>query len=293
MYPALVANNNSNNIAPTNATSNHSHYAAVNVHTQNEVFAQFQAINTVQQLHRGQFVIPSFLPDSPHTSSSTGHVDIARWNKYWEQFSEKASDHEAAVKKTLLIEETSAGTQNGAGEGRVNRRRIVVKLSQALPINKIIHVALEYGAQENVIVRSDEMSLQFTTSTAALTFMSVIKTFARNFYGADNANGVPPTATPDGQVMAFPTDAWQVRNSESSNVLVLGSNVSLPPMYIDALFVQLYDAKRTENVNGSYVITFEGYSEARYALHSLQTSLYFVFGLTLQFAMLPLRFDGH
>lgn len=293
MYPAVAASASTSASSPsTHGALPPSPYVSVNLNAQNDLYAKFQAANISHQFNRGEYVIASLIPEQIPTA---GNVDISRWDKYWEQFSALVTpEREQGVKAFLLAEEVSSGSANGAGEGKSNRRRIVVKLGIGISINKIVQCALTFGALEKIVPRSDELSVQFTTSTAALTFMACVKTMGKGLVGhGETSQFVMQPSIGENQVFAFPTDPWQVRSTESSNVLVLGSNIRLPPVYIDALFKQMYDAQSTENQSGSIVITFANFNDARYALHSLQASLYFVFGLTLQYAMIPLKFEGH
>jgi hypothetical protein len=281
-----------------------------------EQYDEFLASRPLGNLLQGTFLLSHFIPKPPPSSPPVGAnvtktitIDLDLWNNYWGEFSEHFSAHDEAIQAALQLQSTASGQEMGAGQGKLNRRGVIVKFPSLLSLDSftspvelqqhILRLATKFGVVEFCRVQHDEIRIQFTISSAAIEFAS----FARSLEASvmfpthlllHNNHSITHRSHPTagggvgGRVHVFLLDhrpplagAATASTQQYCTKLILGKRLDIPSMFLNALFRDLFEADHIEYQNGSFVVAFSSHSLCKYALHVLQQSFRQVFGLTL------------
>jgi hypothetical protein len=263
-------------------------------------------------LLQGTFLLSHYIPkpppSSPVAANATITIDLDLWNNYWGEFSEHFSAHDEAIQAALQLQNTASGQEMGAGQGKLNRRGVIVKFpslsldSFKSPVElqqHILRLATKFGVVEFCRVQHDEIRIQFTISSAAIEFASFARSLEASVMFPSHlllhsnhsiTHRSHPTAGGGvgGRVHVFLLDhrpplagAATASTQQYCTKLILGKRLDIPSMFLNALFRDLFEADHIEYQNGSFVVAFSSHSLCRYALHVLQQSFRQVFGLTL------------
>lgn len=255
---------------------------------------------------RGLFVLESFRGHEKDAIAAGGNIVPSFWNRYWAQFSEQFADFEQPVKRCLTAHQSSNRLTPGMVEGKLNRRRVVVKLPPVFAalssevfseaIATLRRIAVQFGAIEHSNNSHDEFRVQFSTGTSALAFTALLRSTS------------PAIIFPQLTNLVRMTDSWmQVLlveqrlskpGGDAPTQLVLGNRLDIPTVFVNALFREWLDATDVQVMTMErlgvppgvaapqepyFLISFPSYESAKYALHTLQRPLLEVFRATLAF----------
>ncbi|KEG13140.1 hypothetical protein DQ04_01191080 [Trypanosoma grayi] len=230
--------------------------------------------------HHGAAVLPGF-PAAHHESRDVEHnipshhvVDVELWNTYWCAFSDCLAAHIDDVQEYLSSHANESG-----------RRRVLVAAS--LPLESqmesfkdilALHARL-LGAVEHINRERCIVMLQFTSTRSAEIFAAWASSLTLDaLFG--KCNSLESVNAKSRLLVRFaPHDTRKV-----TSTLELGKGILISTPFVERLFKDVFDAVDVRYEAGSFLIAFESVKAAKTALHSLQRSLFEVFGLTLTFS---------